>query len=298
MWLWLLIPTVIYVFWCLYTKKQNNPWLKVCDPHLLPALIHVDKPANRALSTASLALMFMLTIIALAGPAWHKTKTPIYRDVDSLSIILDLSPNMQNEDIKPNRLFRAKLKIRDLIRNVQNVEVGLVVFSGDGFVVSPISQDAKTLDVLIDELNPSMMPVAGTDITDGVAEGLNLLTQVNATQGDIVLLTATAPTSQTFKLAKQVASSGHHLHVIAMMADNQQTSEVIKMLQVLAQDGQGSFHLFNAQSQDIESILQNSVKHNIERTGIAQTTIWQDGGTWVCLLLLPLALIILRDKSL
>ena len=64
-------------------------------------------------------------------------------------LVLDLSPAMLTTDLKPDRLTRAKFKIRDLINATQNTQMGLVVFTGEAFVASPLSQDANTLNAML-----------------------------------------------------------------------------------------------------------------------------------------------------
>src|SRR5207237_9742174 len=112
------------------------------------------------------ALFFFLsiTIFALAGPAWNKINLPVFRELSSIMLVLDLSPSMLINDLKPDRLTRAKFKIRDLINASQMSQIGLVVFSSEAFVASPISKDANTLHILLDDLHPHMIPVSGSDM--------------------------------------------------------------------------------------------------------------------------------------
>lgn len=297
-WLLLLLPALCYVLWIIYAYKQNNPWKHVCDPHLLPSLLHSNNVRSRFFFNLALISFFMLSILALAGPALNKTQLPLYRELNSLLLILDLSPAMQDTDLKPNRLSRAKFKIRDLIHAQKNTQMGLVVFTEEAFVVSPLSQDAYTLSAMIDELNPQMMPILGSDIGEGLSQGLKLLNQVAPYKSNLLLITASEPTANSFMLAKKIVANGSHLNVLAVLESNPNTQTIISKLQQLAQLGGGSLYLFTPDSGDIQSLLNHEdMKQRVKDEKSETVTLWQDSGPWLCLFLIPFALLVLREKG-
>lgn len=294
-WLWLLIPVFLYLLWVILATRQINPWKKVCDAHLLIALLESNSFKPKIFFNISLFTLFIISIFALAGPAWKKTELPIYRDVNSFMVVLDLSPMMQVTDIKPNRLTRAKLKIQDLINNSENSQMGLVVFTEEAFIASPLSQDANTLKVMLDDLYPQMMPISGSDSGQGLKLGLDLLKQT-ASNGNILLITASEPTANSWAAAKTIAESGNRLTILGMLESNTTTQSTISKLRQLATVGGGSFYLFTADSIDIQRIINNNSKQAVKDENIENAYLWQDAGPWFCLLLIPLALIVLREK--
>jgi len=298
-WLLAFVPALFYLAWVIYSAKQYNPWRNICDPHLLPALLQVGKTSSRLFFHLSLFLFLIISIFALAGPAWHKTKLPAYQELSSLMLVLDLSPAMQSSDLKPDRLTRAKFKIRDLINRSDETQMGLVVFSGEAFVASPLSQDANTLKTLLDELNPQMMPIAGSDIGQGLTEALRLFTQTGIHHGNVLLLTASEPTASSWAAAKALYQAGHQVQVLAMLEQNATTQKTIDSLQQLATMGGGAITLFTADESDIKRILNNHrATESIKDQNVENATLWQDAGPWFCLLLIPLVLLVLREKAL
>ena len=296
-WLWLLVPAILYLVWVLYSFKQYNPWKKVCDPHLLPALVQSSPYHSQRLFYFALFLFYVISIFALAGPAWKKISLPIYRDVNAMMLVLDLSAAMYETDIKPDRLMRAKYKIRDLIHSAQNTQMGLVAFTEEAFTASPLSADANTLSGLLDDLNPDMMPVSGSDSGQGLTEGYKLLTQAAANHGSLLLITASNPTSNSFRAAKTIAQGGAHVNVLAMLDNNMANHTIISNLQQLAEAGNGSFYLFSADTADIRDILDTAgSKEVLNNQNNENAYLWQDGGPWFCLLLIPIALWILRER--
>lgn len=297
-WLFLLMPAIIYLSWVLYSSRQSNPWLKVCDPHLLPALLQPGSHSSRRFFHLSLFLLFVISIVALAGPAWHKTRLPIYRDIASVMLVLDLSSNMQLTDLQPDRLSRAKFKIRDLINSAPNTQMGLVVFSGEAFTAAPLSQDASTLNAMLDELQPDMMPVRGSDVSSGLTQAVDLLKQTGTSHATVLLITGTEPDSASWSAARAIMQSGNHLSVLAMIEPNNASQSVINSLSNLAKAGGGSLNVFTPGTSDIQAIISSiSAKEFIKDENVEDAYVWQDAGPWLCLLLIPFALVILREKN-
>lgn len=295
-WLWLLLPALCYLVWVIYSCRQHNPWKNVCDPHLLPALLQSSPYKTRSLFYFSLFLFYAICIFSLAGPAWKKASLPVYRDVSSLMLVLDLSSTMNETDLKPDRLTRAKYKIRDLINAAQNTQMGLVVFTQEAFTVSPLSQDANTLNALLDELSPEMMPVSGSDSSQGLTEGYKLLQQAAASHGNLLLITASNPTADSFSAVKTIAQSGGHLSVLAMLDNNAANQATIANLQQLTKTGGGTFYLFTADATDIQTIASSAnSKQVINNDKMESAYLWLDAGPWFCLLLIPIALLVLRE---
>lgn len=296
--LWLLLPAALYLTWIMHSVRQHNPWKNVCDAHLLPALLETNVTPSRHLFHGTLVLLYAISIFALAGPALKKVSLPVYRDVSSMILVLDLSNAMNETDLKPTRLARAKYKIRDLINTAQNMQMGLVAFTGEAFTASPLSQDANTLSTLLDELDPAMMPLPGSDSGQGLAEGYQLLKQAGAPQGNVLLITASEPGESGFSAAKTIAAAGGHVNVLAMLDNVPANQLVLSHLQQLAKAGDGTLIFFSADASDIQSIVSAvSSKHVINNENSENAYAWLDAGPWFCLLLIPLALWVLRENK-
>lgn len=297
-WFLVLLPAILYLAWVIYSTRQNNPWRKICDPHLLPALLEQSQNASRRIFYVFLFLFFIIAIFALAGPSWKKVELPVFRELHSTMLMLDLSPEMQATDLNPTRLARAKYKIRDLISASQNTQMGLVVFSSEAFVASPLSQDANTLRTLLDELNPQMMPISGSDMGQGLNQALSLLKQSLVRHSNLLLITASEPTANSWTTAKAIREAGNQLNILAVLQQNADTQKTINALKQLAEVGGGALYLFTSDDTDIKNILNNNNKTQaFKDQNVENTNLWQDAGPWFCLLLIPLGLMLLREKG-
>jgi len=292
----LLIPAFLYLIWITYSRGYYNPWKKICDAHLMKALIHKSAYKSNILYNLCLFLLFLIGIVSLAGPSWKKQEMPIYKETSSLMIVLDLSENMLSSDLAPNRITRAKFKIRDLIRAKENLQMGLVVFSSEAFIASPVSQDANTLNAIIEELHPTMMPVLGSEMSQGLQVGLDLLNHAGQKKNEILLITASQPTANTWKVAKSIAKSGNTLSVLGVYDFNNQN--LTSSLQQLSNIGGGRFYFVSQDSKDTQAIINNLKQTDLSKDNSLESAyLWKDAGSWLCLLLIPFALLIIREKS-
>ena len=109
-----------------------------------------------------LALYFIIT--ALAQPQFGSKLVTSKRKGVELIIALDVSNSMMAEDIKPNRLERAKRAIAKLTERLRDDKLGLIVFAGQAFVQLPITTDYVSAKLFLDAINTSIVPVQGTAI--------------------------------------------------------------------------------------------------------------------------------------
>ena len=109
-----------------------------------------------------LALGFIIT--ALAQPQFGSKLLTSKRKGVELIIALDVSNSMMAEDIKPNRLERAKRAIAKLTERLRDDKLGLIVFAGQAFVQLPITTDYVSAKLFLDAINTSIVPVQGTAI--------------------------------------------------------------------------------------------------------------------------------------
>ena len=100
---------------------------------------------------------------ALARPQWGRLEEPVFDQAREIIIALDLSRSMLAEDVKPNRLERARLLITSLLERLKGERVGLIVFSGTAFLQSPLSSDYEILREFLPVLNPDYLPEGGTN---------------------------------------------------------------------------------------------------------------------------------------
>ncbi len=137
------------------------------------------------------ALALTLFVLALAQPQCGTHTELAKRYGIDLVVALDTSASMMARDVKPSRVERAKLELSGLLDKLKGDRVGIVVFAGDAFTQCPLTSDYAAAKMFLRAVDPSAMPVQGTDIARALEESQALL--VDAERGAkaraIVLLT-------------------------------------------------------------------------------------------------------------
>lgn len=115
------------------------------------------------LRTLSLYLALSLLILGLAGPKLGTEVREIEQKGVDLIIGLDLSRSMNAQDIRPSRLEKAKFEISRMIDRAEGNRIGLIVFTGEAFLQSPLTLDHSALRLFLDVSDTRQMPTSTTD---------------------------------------------------------------------------------------------------------------------------------------
>jgi Ca-activated chloride channel family protein len=160
-WLLALIPLLLTLR---YLWSANNPmgkWRKIIAPELLKVML-VRSGRSSWFNPISVAMVVVtLGVVALAGPTWKQQASPFAEDVAALVIALDVSSSMQQQDIQPSRLDRARQKVQDLLKMRPGGRVGLVVYAGSAHSVIPLTNDPDVVNNFLGAIEPEMMPRKG-----------------------------------------------------------------------------------------------------------------------------------------
>lgn len=82
----------------------------------------------------------------------EKKEIPNLAPENPVMILLNLSTDMAEKDLTPSRLARAKFEISDLLKMIPSAQSGLIVYSDEPFLISPLTDDARLLDNLLPRL--------------------------------------------------------------------------------------------------------------------------------------------------
>ena len=276
-WFALLLPMAFLVFLFLKQKPGMHSWSKACDPHLLNHLLQNKSQDKRVSSIIVLVLGFCFLVVALAGPTWSKNPVPTFKNALPKVIILDLSNTMLTNDIKPNRLKRAKYVLRDLFQLNHSDLYGLIAFTNEPFTVSPVTEDAKTIEALLPMLSPDIMPVQGHELNDAIKAGAKLIHQSGYQQGDLLVLTGTVPSNEAVDEAKALAKGGIHTSIMPVL----KTQDKNPLFERLASNGQGMLLAINDNDTALKNWLSETQRRDqFQASAHNEIPIWQDQGRW------------------
>lgn len=312
----LIIPVAILICFLIFRQRRHaGPWQNICSKDLLPYIL-VQKGKNYYFSYVLAALTLLLLITAMSGPAWQQISQPLIKQKTGLVIALDLSPVMDAQDIKPSRLQRAIYKINDLLKMHHEGQVALIVFSGDPFVVTPLTDDIATIKNLLPALETRIMPSSGHRVHLAISKAGDLLRQAGINHGSMLLITSELSNSEMEASITTAKQQGLNVSVLGVGTDettpiplagggllkNSEGALVMSSLSKnnlnkLAQSTGGTFAIISVDDNDLRqlipsfSAIKSSAAH--EETELKQER-WHDQGYLLVLLALPFASLIFR----
>jgi len=275
-WLLALLPFLglIIVLWRQAPRLQG--WSEICDSNLLAHLPHSEGTKKQVFSVLYLLISFIFMIIAIAGPTWHKLPVPTYKPVQARVLILDMSEHMMDNDLTPNRLSRAKFKLHDLLARKEVGQFGLIVYTGEPFVVSPLTDDGQTISSLLAVLTPDVMPVSGQKLETALDEASRLIKQVGYNQGQILVLTSDTPSTDAIDTAKKLAEEGVSSSIIPIRADK----DLNPLFQRFAQAGDGALLPYSSDSSDLDEWINKKQPAQFAKSNQDEIPVWRDEGRW------------------
>jgi Ca-activated chloride channel homolog len=310
-WFWGLLP--LFGLFLVVAKRGTTPqiWESVCDAHLLPHLLVGTEGATRRMPLVLLGLGWTVAVCALAGPVWSQLPQPVFRAESPLVMVLDLSRSMDAQDVTPSRLTRAKHKILDMLKARKEGQTALVVYAGESFVVSPLTNDANTIVTLVQSLETELMPLQGSRTDLALQKAHELLEHVGHARGDVLLLTDGEGDPATLKVVGELRSQGVRVSVLGIgTVDGAPIPETggflkdqdgavvipkldISSLQAMARLGGGHYATVTVDDQDINRVFPSDVSRMALSSSTSEqrtTDLWREEGPWLVLLLLVLAL--------
>jgi len=172
---------------------------------------------NKILKNILILLVFVFGILALCRPQWGFEWQEIKRKGIDIIVIIDTSKSMLTQDVKPNRLERTKLAVKDLLKKLKGDRIGLIAFAGDAFLLCPLTSDYNGFMLSLNELGIDSIPRGGTNIEKAIQVGLESFDEVNSQYKSMIIITDGDNTEgDPLKLAKQAKDAGVKIYSIGI----------------------------------------------------------------------------------
>ncbi len=217
LWLLALLP-LPPVIWLLSRRLAGaGRWQDIIDPHLLRVLLQTGtRTASTRWPLLCIAFAWLLATLALAGPSLRSQDSPLYQRASARVYVLDLSPSMNADDVKPSRLARARLKLLDALNQRRDGEQALLVYAGSAHVLTPLATDAKTLAAQVPVLTTALPPVSGNRPELAMQRAVQLLKDAGHSSGEIVWLTDGIDADQVERITAALQDQPVRLAVLAI----------------------------------------------------------------------------------
>ncbi|HHJ18436.1 MAG TPA: VWA domain-containing protein [Gammaproteobacteria bacterium] len=311
LWLTALVPLGLLAWWLKRHRHNDNAWQKIIDAPLQALLLTEASGKSQPALLWLLASGWLIATLALANPSWEYQPRPVFQTDTAQVIVLDLSRSMDITDLKPTRLARAKFKVEDILAQQKEGLMGLVVFAGDAFTVTPLTRDNDTLRALLDSLSTQIMPAQGSRADLGLLKAAELFKQAGLHQGQVLLIADGAERKTSVQAAKVLQKQGYTVSVLGVgtpiggpipnVRDAQNQPIVVPLqvstLQQIAKAGGGIYRPLQSDDQDIQDLLTSGKTiqgKQARQSDDLQHQDWKSEGPILVLLLLPLAALAFR----
>ena len=132
-----ILSGIIFTLYLLLYKRKSA-WLKAFGQKvLINRFSKIPKTYRNILKGTSISAACCAIGLVVLQPKWQTTIDHHEKEGLEIVFVLDVSISMLAEDVKPNRLQRAKIEISNLIRGLEGDRVGLVVFAARAFSLLP-----------------------------------------------------------------------------------------------------------------------------------------------------------------
>ena len=210
------IPVLI-VAMLLYSRWKKNALALFGDNRLVKELMHSFSKIRTQIKNILTILIFILLVIGIANPQVGAKMEEVKREGVDLMIAIDLSNSMMVEDIKPNRLERAKLAISRLIDKLEGDRIGLIVFAGEAYVQLPITTDYSAAKLFLSTVNTNIVPTQGTEIAKAIDLSVQSFDMENAQNKAIIIITdGESHDEKAIESAEKANELGIFIHTLGM----------------------------------------------------------------------------------
>ncbi len=186
-WLFALLPVLILLVWIsVYSRKKNLR--KLGSSHMIKQMIPYHSFKRTWLKALLFIFAFASLIMALVNPqVGYKTEEVTSSGID-IVIALDVSRSMQAEDIRPNRMERAKLAVSSLIDRLENDRVGLVLFAGTAVTQVPLTHDHEAAKMILRTVDTESIDFQGTSLSSALERGIAAFSGYETNSKVIILI--------------------------------------------------------------------------------------------------------------
>lgn len=189
LWLLTLLVPALAVFFLWSWRRKQALIARFIHSRLVEQLLVGVSPARQKFRLALLILSVVLLLLALAQPQWgFRWEEAKQRGLDIL-VAIDTSRSMLAEDLKPNRLERAKLAALDLLQLTKSDRLGLVAFAGSAFLQCPLTLDEDAFSQSVNALQIGIIPQGGTALGETIDTCVKAFKEEGDNHKVIVLIT-------------------------------------------------------------------------------------------------------------
>lgn len=180
-----LVLTLLIVFAAISQKKIVA---LLTHPRHQGLLLKNFSPLKIIIKTILLIAFLSALFLALLRPQWGKKESIVHQEGRDVVVLLDISRSMLAQDIKPNRLSFAKLKIKQLLESFSFQRAALIIFSGEAYIQCPLTADFGAFKMFLDNVDAESISSGTTAADKALLETMKIFNQSKSRKNKIVVL--------------------------------------------------------------------------------------------------------------
>ncbi|MEE4311324.1 MAG: VWA domain-containing protein [candidate division KSB1 bacterium] len=185
--LWM-IPVLI-LFFVMVFRWKRRALQRFGNLELVEKLTASTSRGRQILKVVILLFAITFTILSLGRPQIGTKLEEVKREGVDILVAMDVSLSMMAEDVKPNRLEKAKHEVGSFIEMLEGDRIGLIAFAGVPFVQCPLTLDYGAARLFLDIIDVDLIPTPGTAISQAIDLAIQTFEQRERKHKVLVLIT-------------------------------------------------------------------------------------------------------------
>ncbi len=216
--LWLLaVLPAFYFLYVLFRWKRKKTLEKFGDLETVARLMPNTSKYKPTVKMILFLFASALFIVGMANPQFGTKLQEVKRQGVEVMIALDVSNSMLAEDLKPNRLQRAKQAVSRLIDKLETDRIGIVVFAGDAYLQLPLTTDYAAAKLLLSSITTDMIETQGTALGAAIEMSMDSFSEDNKKQKALIIISdGENHEDDALSMAKNALENNIIIHTIGM----------------------------------------------------------------------------------
>lgn len=215
--LYLLLGLPVFVGIFMFSMHLRNKALKqLGDRKVLRRLIPDAAKEKVIFKFILMMLAYVFLVIGIANPQTGSKLEKIEREGIDIIVALDISNSMLAQDIKPDRLTRAKQALYKLIDKLQGDRIGIIIFAGKAYTQLPITTDYAAAKMFVSTISTKDIPSQGTAIGEAIELGIESFEPEDQSKAIIIITDGENHEDNAIDAAKAASELGIYVYTIGM----------------------------------------------------------------------------------
>jgi len=212
----LLLVLLFVIIYLVYNRWKRHAKKRFGDEHVISGLMPNESEFKPLIKFILILIAFIFLVFGLIDPQIGSKLEKVKREGIDLMLALDVSNSMLAEDIKPNRLERAKMAISTLIDRLQGDRIGIVIFAGNAYKQLPLTTDYSAAKLFLSAVDTKIVPTQGTAIGEAIDMATKSFDNQEHNKAIIVITDGENHEDDAVSAAKKAAEKGIKVFTIGM----------------------------------------------------------------------------------